>query len=342
MAAEGSINSFSGRRIWITGHRGMLGSAMVRSLERSDAELLLTTRAELDLTDAGAVRRWMQENRPELVFHIGAKVGGIHANATLPADFLYDNLMIQTNVIDGAHKTGVEKLVFVASNCTYPTNAEQPIREEALLTGPLDGNIRAYAVSKIAGIEMCRSYRTQHGSNFVAIVPPNLYGPGDNYHPQHSHVVAGMLRRAHEAKLAGSQEFIVWGDGLPRRELLHVDDLAAALKYVMLAPTKHELYNVGCGYDLQISELATLIAEVVGFKGEIVYDRSKPNGTMRKLLDSSKIRALGWLPQITERAGLATAYDDFRRRHTTEEMHEMHRFEAARAPQMIRSPGTTE
>ncbi|MGF9562903.1 GDP-L-fucose synthase [Neorhizobium sp. BT27B] len=316
MAAEGSINSFSGRRVWVTGHRGMLGSAMMRNLETSGATLLVAGRAELDLTDAVAVRRWMEENRPELVFHIGAKVGGIHANATLPADFLYDNLMIQTNVIDGAHRTGVEKLVFVASNCTYPTNAEQPITEEAMLTGPLDTNIRAYAVSKIAGIEMCRAYRTQHGSNFVAIIPPNLYGPGDNYHPQHSHVVAGMLRRAHEAKHAGAREFTVWGDGTPRRELLHVDDLAAALKYVMLAPTTHELYNIGCGHDLQISELATLIAEVVGFEGEIVYDRSKPNGTMRKLLDSSKIRALGWLPAVDERAGLATAYADFQRRHT--------------------------
>lgn len=325
MATEGSITSFSGRRVWVTGHRGMLGSAMVRSLERSGAELLVTTRAELDLTDAVAVRQWMEANKPELVFHIGAKVGGIHANATLPADFLYDNLMIQTNVIDGAHRTGVEKLVFVASNCTYPTNAAQPIREEALLTGPLDTNIRAYAVSKIAGIEMCRSYRVQHGSNFVAIIPPNLYGPGDNYHPQHSHVVAGMLRRAHEAKVSGAREFTVWGDGTPRRELLHVDDLAAALKYVMTASTTHELYNIGCGHDIQIAELAALIAEVVGFEGEIVYDRSKPNGTMRKLLDSSKIRALGWQPAVDERSGLASAYEDFQRRFSdtaaTDELH---------------------
>lgn len=295
----------------------MLGSAVVRSFEKENAELLLTTRAELDLTDKAAVMGWMQDNKPELVFHIGAKVGGIHANATLPADFLYDNLMIQSNVIDGAYKVGVEKLVFVASNCTYPTNAAQPITEDALLTGPLDNNIRAYAVSKIAGIEMCRAYRKQHGSDFIAIIPPNLYGPGDNYHPQHSHVVAGILRRAHEAKLSGATELSVWGDGTPRRELLHVDDLADALKYVMLAPTSHDLYNIGSGHDLQISEIASILAAVTGFEGRIVYDSSKPNGTMRKLLDSSRIRSLGWRPKVDEKIGLANAYDDFLSRHPT-------------------------
>jgi GDP-L-fucose synthase len=311
----GSAPFFSGRRVWITGHKGMLGSAMVRSFERENAQLLLTSRADLNLTDKVAVMSWMTENRPELIFHIGAKVGGIHANSTLPADFLYENLMIQSNVIDGAHKIGVEKLVFVASNCTYPTNAEQPIREDSLLTGPLDKNIRAYAVSKIAGIEMCRAYRHQHGSNFIAIIPPNLYGPGDNYHPQHSHVVAGILRRAHEAKLSGATELSVWGDGTPRRELLHVDDLANALKYVMLAPTTHDLYNIGCGHDLQISEIASILAEVTGFKGRIVYDSSKPNGTMRKLLDSSRILSLGWTPKIDEKVGLAGAYADFLSRY---------------------------
>lgn len=310
-----SDSSFSRKRVWITGHRGMLGSAVVRSFEHENAQLLLTSRSDLDLTDKVAVTRWMTDNRPELIFHIGAKVGGIHANSTLPADFLYENLMIQSNVIDGAYKVGVDKLVFVASNCTYPTNAEQPIREDALLTGPLDANIRAYAISKIAGIEMCRAYRRQHGSNFIAIIPPNLYGPGDNYHPQHSHVVAGILRRAHEAKLSGAPELSVWGDGTPRRELLHVDDLANALKYVMQTPTTHDLYNIGCGHDLQISEIATILAEVTGFKGRIVYDNSKPNGTMRKLLDSSRIRSLGWVPKVDERVGLAGAYADFLSRH---------------------------
>lgn len=308
---DGAIASFAGKRIWVTGCKGMLGSAMVRSLRGEGAELLLTTRAELDLCDQSAVVKWMQDARPDLVFHIGAKVGGIHANATLPADFIRENLLIQANVIDGAYRSGVEKLIFVASNCTYPTLAPQPISEESLLTGALDDCIRSYAVSKIAGIEMCSAYRRQYGCNFVAVIPPNLYGPGDNYHPQHSHVVAGILRRAHEAKVARAPELVVWGDGTPRREILHVDDLADAMKHVMRAPTTYGLYNVGYGQDLAIAELATIIAEVVGFEGRVVYDTSKPNGTMRKLLDSSRIRALGWAPKVDERSGLRSAYSDF-------------------------------
>lgn len=307
---EGQVGSFAGKKVWITGHKGMLGSAVVRSFDSEGAELLLTSRAELDLTNQAAVLAWMEKNTPEFVFHVGAKVGGIHANATLPADFLLDNLMIQSNVIDGAKRTGVQKLVFVASNCTYPTNASQPISEDALLTGPLDNNIRAYAVSKIAGIEMCRAYRTQFGCNFISVIPPNLYGPGDNYHPNHSHVVAGILRRTHEAKLAGKSEVVVWGDGTPRRELLYVDDLADAMKCIMMAPTTHDLYNVGCGHDLAIAELAGIIEEVVGFEGKIVYDTAKPNGTMAKLLDSSRIRSLGWKPKVQEKDGLRAAYQD--------------------------------
>lgn len=308
--AAGSNTSFVGKKIWITGHRGMLGSAMVRSFANQGAELLLTSRAELDLRDYAAVRAWMQKNRPELIFHVGAKVGGIHANVTQPAEFLHDNLLIQSSVIDGAHRVGVEKLVFVATNCTYPTKAAQPISEDVLLTGPLDESIRAYAVGKIAGIEMCRAYRKQYGCNFISVIPPNLYGPGDNYHSQHSHVVAGILRRTHEAKLAGKSELVVWGDGTPRRELLHVDDLADAMKFIMQTPTTHDLYNIGCDHDLAISEIATTIAEVVGFEGKIVYDTSKPNGTMRKLLDSSRIRSLGWTPKVDEKSGLSSAYED--------------------------------
>jgi GDP-L-fucose synthase len=309
-STQESLHPFTGKKVWITGHRGMLGSAVLRSFAKEGAQLLLTSRAELDLTDRVAVLAWMQKNRPELIFHVGAKVGGIHANATLPADFLRENLLIQSNVIDGAYHVDVHKLVFVASNCTYPTNAVQPIAEAALLTGPLDDNIRAYAVSKIAGIEMCRAYRKQHGCNFISIIPPNLYGPGDNYHPQHSHVVAGILRRTHEAKIAGKSEFVVWGDGTPRRELLYVDDLAEAMKCIMIVPTTHDLYNVGCGHDLAISEIASIIADVVGFEGKIVYDSSKPNGTMRKLLDSSRIQSLGWQPKVEEKAGLQGAYQD--------------------------------
>ena len=318
-SVDGSVESFAGKTVWITGHQGMLGSALVRAFSLEGAELLLTTRAELDLADQVAVLKWMEEYRPELIFHVGAKVGGIQANATLPADFILHNLMIQSTVIDGAKRTGAQKLVFVASNCTYPTNAAQPIAEDDLLTGPLDNNIRAYAVSKIAGIEMCRAYRKQHGCNFISVIPPNLYGPGDNYHPQHGHVVAGILRRTHEAKMEGKSELVVWGDGTPRREILYVDDLADAMKCIMMAPTTHDLYNIGCGHDLAISELASLIAEVVGFNGTIVYDTSKPNGTMRKLLDSSRIQALGWKPKVNEKAGLLGAYQELRQRLETPE-----------------------
>jgi GDP-L-fucose synthase len=293
----------------------MLGAAMVRSLENEGAELLLATRSELDLMDQSAVLRWMQSNKPELIFHIAAKVGGIFANATLPGDFLRENLLIQTSVIDAAYKTGVQKLVFVASNCTYPTLATNPISEDALLTGMFDLNIRAYAVSKIAGIEMCRAYQRQHGCDFISVIPPNLYGPGDNYHPEHGHVVAGILRRTHEAKLSGKKEVVVWGDGTPKRELLHVDDLASAMKFVMKNASTHDLYNVGCGHDLAISEIASIVAETVGFDGLISFDSSKPNGTMRKLLDSTRIRSLGWMPEITERHGLQTAYEDFLSRY---------------------------
>ncbi|MDQ7989777.1 MAG: GDP-L-fucose synthase [Candidatus Dactylopiibacterium sp.] len=307
---QGAPASLAGRRVWVTGHRGMLGAAMVRRLENTGATLLVAPRAELDLTRQADVYAWVRDHRPEFVFHIGAKVGGIHANATLPGDFLRDNILIQTNVMDAAYQAGVEKLVFVASNCTYPAKADLPIKESSLLTGALDGNIRSYAVSKIAGIEMCRAYNAQFGANYVAVIPPNLYGPGDNYHPEHSHVVAGILRRVHEAKEAGAETFSVWGDGSPRRELLHVDDLADAMFHLMTRPTDW-IYNVGCGYDLAISEIASLAAEVVGFTGSVVYDASKPNGTMKKLLDSSKINQLGWAARKNPRDGLHEAYADF-------------------------------
>lgn len=305
------LTSFAGRKIWITGHKGMLGAALVRSFEFEGAELLLCSRQELDLTDQKRVYEWVEINKPELIFHVGAKVGGIYANASSPADFIYANLMIEANVIDAAYRFGVQKLIFVASNCTYPSKTNQPIPESAILSGDLDENIRSYAVSKIAGIELCRAYRKQYGCSFVSVIPPNLYGPGDNYHPQHSHVVAGIMRRAHEAKIAGASEFTVWGDGTPRREILHVDDLANAMKYVMREPTSHDLYNVGYGVDFSISELAEKIAEIVNFDKKIVFDKSKPNGTMRKLLDSSRISEIGWKPKINEMDGLQSAYADF-------------------------------
>ena len=292
----------------------MLGSAMLRCLANTKADLLLTTRKEIDLYNQAQVLDWMEKNRPDYVFHIGAKVGGIMANKKLPADFIVDNLMIQTNVIQGAHLAKVKRLVFVASNCTYPALAPQPLKETALLSGPPDENVRAYAVSKIAGIETCLAFRRQYGCDFRVVIPPNLYGPGDNYHQEYSHVVAGLIQRAHQAKTMGQPEFLVWGDGTARREILHVDDLAEALKTVMFCEESPSVLNAGSGRDLTIAELAEMVLKVVGFKGEMKFDSSKPNGSMRKLLDSSRISKLGWSPKISALEGLKSAYDDFLQR----------------------------
>lgn len=317
MIIQNRIPNFLGKKIWITGHRGMLGSAMLRLLQKENTTLLLATRDELDLRDQQAVFQWVDKNRPDFIFHIGAKVGGIQANINFKADFLYSNLMIAANVIDAAHHFNVQKLIFVASNCTYPSDTAQPISENALLTGSLENNIRSYAMAKLAGIEMCKAYHQQYNCNFISVIPPNLYGPGDNYHPQYSHVVAGILRRAHEAKISGAKSLIVWGDGTARREILHVDDLAEAMKHLMLTPLNEDIFNVGCGHDYSIAEIATLIAEVVGYQGEIIFDSSKPSGTMKKLLDSSRIHALGWKPKINEKEGLQSAYQDFLARINT-------------------------
>ena len=301
-------------KIWITGHKGMLGSAMLRCLANTKADLLLTTRKEIDLYNQAQVLEWMEKNQPDYVFHIGAKVGGIVANKKLPADFIVDNLMIQTNVIKGAHLAKVKRLVFVASNCTYPAVAPQPLKETALLSGPPDENVRAYAVSKIAGIETCLAFRRQYGCDFRVVIPPNLYGPGDNYHPEYSHVVAGLLQRAHQAKVTGQPDFLVWGDGTARREILHVDDLAEALKMVMFCQESPSVLNAGSGRDLTIAELAEMVLKVVGFNGGMKFDSTKPNGTMQKLLDSSKLWGLGWSPKISTAEGLKSAYDDFLKR----------------------------
>jgi GDP-L-fucose synthase len=292
----------------------MLGSAMLRCLANTKADLLLTTRKEIDLHNQAQVLDWMEKNRPDYVFHIGAKVGGIMANKRLPADFIVDNLMIQTNVIQGAHLAKVKRLVFVASNCAYHTLAPQPLKETALLSGPPDENVRAYAVSKIAGIETCLAFRRQYGCDFRVVIPPNLYGPGDNYHQEYNHVVAGLIQRAHQAKTTGQPEFLVWGDGTPRREILHVDDLAEALKTVMFCEESPSVLNAGSGRDLTIAELAEMVLKVVGFKGEMKFDSSKPNGSMRKLLDSSRISKLGWSPKISVLEGLRSAYNDFLQR----------------------------
>jgi len=308
------MSFFSNKKVWVTGSRGMVGSALVRRLKGEGCELFMPSRQELDLCDQDAVRNWMESNRPQLVFHAAAMVGGIFANATLPADFLFNNLLIEANVIHAAKATNVEKLVFVASNCIYPFQAAQPISEDAILTGPLEENIRFYAISKIAGIELCRAYRRQFNCNFISVIPPNLYGPGDSYHPNHAHVVAGILSRSHAAKMSSNDKLVVWGDGTARRELLFVDDLADAMAFLMSADTKHDIFNVGCGHDFTIHELASLIARVVEFRGSIVYDTTKPNGTMRKLLDSSRIRDMGWEPKMDEFDGLTAAYNDFKRR----------------------------
>jgi GDP-L-fucose synthase len=306
-------NFFNKKRIWITGHKGMVGSSLVRSLEKVDCDLLLASRAELDLLNKGAVQTWVSKNKPDLVFHAAAKVGGIFANLNYPAEFIFENLQSSLNVIDAAKTANVSKLIFVATNCTYPSHFDQPIPEEAIFTGAPDDAVRPYAVSKIAGIELCRAYAKQYGCNFISIIPPNLYGPGDNYHPENSHVIAGILQKTHNAKINNLPQLVIWGDGSPRRELLWVDDLSKALLTLMSNETKYDLYNIGSGSDLSIADIAKSIAATIGYQGQIVYDISKPNGVKRKILDNSKISALGWAPEMSLENGLEIAYGDFLR-----------------------------
>ncbi|MBV8210710.1 MAG: GDP-L-fucose synthase [Burkholderiaceae bacterium] len=302
--------------IFVAGHRGLVGSALVRALHRHGyANLLLRTREELDLTDQASSARFFEEHHPQYVLVAAARVGGIFANETLPAQFIRDNLLIQANVLHQAWKAGVQRLLFLGSSCIYPRDCPQPIREEALLTGPLEPTNSAYALAKIAGVEMCRSYNRQYGTRFLAAMPTNLYGPDDNFDLQTSHVLPALVRKMLEARAAGSDEVAIWGSGTPRRELLHSDDLAEACMYLMaldqdafdavLARGYYPLINIGFGEDLAIRDLAELIAEVVGFTGRLVFDRSKPDGTPRKLLDSSRIRELGWRPKIDLRSGVA-------------------------------------
>lgn len=306
--------ALQGKRVWVAGHRGMVGSALVRRLERENpAEILTVTRQEVDLVDQAATTAWIEKTRPDAVFIPAAKVGGILANDTYPADFLYDNLMIAANIIHACHSAGVEKLLFLGSSCIYPKFADQPITEDALLTGPLEPTNEWYAIAKIAGVKLCQAYRRQHGDDFISAMPTNLYGPGDNYHPQNSHVIPALIRKAHEAKLAGAPSMEIWGSGSPRREFLHADDCADALVHLMKVYSGAEHVNVGSGEDLEIKALAELVIEVVGFKGELVHDRSKPDGTPRKLMSADKIRQLGWRPSISLRDGLAHAYECFQR-----------------------------
>lgn len=301
----------AGKRVWVAGHRGMVGSAIVRRLQRENVEVLTATHGELDLKHQGDVDRWVATNKPQAVFFAAAKVGGIVANDTYPADFLYDNLAMATNVIQAAWVNGVEKFLFLGSSCIYPKHAPQPILENSLLSGPLEPTNEWYAVAKIAGLKLCQSYRRQYGVDFISAMPTNLYGPGDNYDLHTSHVVPALIRKAHEAKLSGASSLTIWGTGTPRREFLHADDCADALVYVMQHYSNEEHINVGSGEDMTISELAALVADVVEFKGRIEHDLSKPDGTPRKLMSSDKLKALGWRHRISMRDGLADAYRSF-------------------------------
>ena len=296
-------------RIYVAGHRGLVGSAIVRRLMQEGYEnLLIRNREELDLLDQRAVEEFFARERPEYVFLAAARVGGIHANNTRPAEFIYENLSIETNVIHAAWKYGTKKLLFLGSSCIYPRQAPQPIKEEYLLTGSLEPTNEAYAVAKIAGLKMCQAYRRQYGFNAISLMPTNLYGPGDNFDLESSHVLPALIRRFHEAKLARSPQVVLWGSGKPRREFLHVDDLADAALFLMRHYDSEMIINVGTGVDLSISELASMVQEVVGFIGEVSFDLSMPDGMPRKLLDVSRLRALGWQPKIPLREGIESTY----------------------------------
>jgi GDP-L-fucose synthase len=297
------------KRVWVAGHRGMVGSAIVRALQaRGDVELVREPAARLDLRDQRAVRAFLEEVRPQAVLLAAAKVGGILANDTYPADFLYDNLMIEANVIHGAHEVGVEKLLFLGSSCIYPKFAQQPIHEDSLLTGPLEPTNEWYAVAKIAGIKLCQAYRKQHGRDFISAMPTNLYGQGDNFSLTSSHVLPALLRKFHEAAAKGAPAVSIWGSGTPRREFMHVDDLASALLFLMERYSNAPHVNVGVGDDIEIRGLAAIMADVTGFRGALEFDRSKPDGTPRKLMDNSRLLSLGWAPRIPLRDGIERTY----------------------------------
>jgi GDP-L-fucose synthase len=306
------LHDLTGKRVWVAGHRGMVGSAVVRRLQNENvAEILICRREEADLRRQAEVEAWMHKAKPDVVVLAAAKVGGILANDTYPADFLYDNLIIEANIIHTAAQVGVEKLLFLGSSCIYPKMAPQPIKEESLLTGPLEPTNEWYAIAKIAGIKLCQAYRKQHGKDFISAMPTNLYGPGDNYDLNTSHVIPALIRKAHEAKISGAKEMVVWGSGTPRREFMHVDDLADALVFLLKHYSKYEHINVGVGADVTIAELAQLICDIVGFQGNLVFDSSKPDGTSRKLMDSNFITQLGWSTKITLESGLSETFEMF-------------------------------
>lgn len=298
----------TGKRVWVTGHRGMVGGALVRRLAGEPCEVLTVERRDVDLRNQAAVDRWMAVERPDAVIVAAAKVGGILANDRAPADFLYDNLMIEANIIHAAHRVGVRKLLFLGSSCIYPKFAPQPIPESALLTGPLEPTNEWYAIAKIAGIKLCQAYRRQHGCDFISAMPTNLYGPGDNFDLASSHVLPALMRKIHEAKEAGRDEVEIWGSGRPMREFLYVDDLADALVHLLKTYSAAEWINVGTGVDVSISDLAGTLARVIGYGGRFVFETSKPDGTPRKLLDVSRLAGQGWRAPTGLEAGIARTY----------------------------------
>ncbi len=315
----------TGSKIYVAGHRGMVGSAIVRALQQMECSNIITrTRNELDLTDQSAVNSFIAAEKPDQIYLAAAKVGGIHANNTYPAEFIYQNLMIEANIIHSAYLNGIKKLLFLGSSCIYPRLAQQPMRESELLTGTLEPTNEPYAIAKIAGIKLCESYNRQYGSShgvdYRSVMPTNLYGPGDNYHPENSHVIPALIRRFHEAKVNNASSVTIWGTGSPRREFLYVEDMAAACIHVMnLSASEYKRIthpmlghiNVGCGYDITIKELAEMICDVVGYTGEIKFDASMPDGSPRKLMDSTRLNSLGWKPNVGLAAGLALSYKDY-------------------------------
>lgn len=306
-----ALYQLRGKRVFVCGHNGMVGSAIVRRLAGEHCTILTACHRDLDLQNQAAVDRWMTENRPQAVFIAAAKVGGILANMTYPADFLYENLMIEANVISAAHRCGVEKLLFLGSSCIYPKFAEQPICEESLLTGPLEPTNEWYAIAKIAGLKLCQAYRRQYKADFIAAMPTNLYGPGDTFDLATGHVLPALILKAHEAKTAGAPSIALWGTGTPRREFLHVDDCADALIQLMQGYSDHEYVNIGSGSDLTILELAETVCRIVGYEGSIELDSSKPDGAPRKLLDGRRIKAMGWSPRIDLETGIRSTYAAF-------------------------------
>jgi len=303
--------SLKGKRIFVAGDRGMAGSAIRRALEGAGHTVITASRQDADLENQAATDAWFAANRPEVVVVAAARVGGIQANNTYPKDFLYDNLAIAMNTIDCAYRYGAQKLLFLGSSCIYPKFAPQPMTEEVLLTGALEPTNEWYAIAKIAGIKLCQAYRRQYGADFISLMPTNLFGPGDNYHPEHSHVVGGLIQRFHAAKLANAPEVVVWGTGQVKREFLYVDDLAAACVFALENYSGEMHLNVGTGEDITIAELASTVARVVGYQGKLVYDTSKPDGTPRKLLDVSRLKGLGWAPKTGLEEGLRVAYAEY-------------------------------